>query len=97
MPITHWLDPQTFSTSHSIMKVLVTGATGTIGRAVLDKCLKHSGITSIIALVRRELSSDFIPSDNPNRDKFKAIIVKDFGDWSHDILDHHKDAEAMIW
>jgi FlaA1/EpsC-like NDP-sugar epimerase len=79
------------------MKVLITGATGNIGRAVLDQCLKHPDITSIIALVRRELSIDFIPFDNSNREKFKAVIVKNFGELSYDTLDSHKDAEAMIW
>jgi uncharacterized protein YbjT (DUF2867 family) len=79
------------------MKVLITGATGAIGGAVLKQCLKHPGITSIVALVRRELPADFIPSDDANRDKFTAVVIKDFATWSPDVLAQIKDADAMIW
>jgi uncharacterized protein YbjT (DUF2867 family) len=79
------------------MKVLITGATGRIGGAVLQQCLKHPQITSLVALVRRELPNDFISSDNANRQKFEAIVVKDFADWPAETLDHIKDADAMIW
>lgn len=64
---------------------------------MLQQCLKHPQITSVVALVRRELPKDFISSDNADRQKFEAIVVKDFADWAVEILDRIKDADAMIW
>jgi nucleoside-diphosphate-sugar epimerase len=79
------------------MKILITGATGTIGHAVLNQCLKHPQIVSIVALVRRELPSDFISSDDPNKGKFSSLIVNDFENWSDENLELIKDANAVVW
>jgi len=74
------------------MKVLVTGATGTIGRHALLHALLRPEITSIVALSRRDL-----PADISNNPKLKVIILKDFNDWPQDILEEINDADAMIW
>jgi thioester reductase-like protein len=74
------------------MKVLLTGATGTIGGGALSACLTHPQITKVIAFVRRTLPDDI--SSNP---KLETIIIEDFSTWSDDLLDQHMDAAAMIW
>jgi len=74
------------------MKVLVTGATGTIGQHVLLHVLLRPEITSVVAISRRDL-----PTDISNNPKLKVIILKDFNDWPQDILEEIKDADAMIW
>jgi uncharacterized protein YbjT (DUF2867 family) len=79
------------------MKLLITGVTGNIGREVLNQCLKQPQIVSVVAVVRRELPSDFISNEDPNRGKFKTVIVKDFGIWPQETLEGIKDADAMIW
>lgn len=80
------------SRSYITMKVLLTGATGTIGGGALSACLAHPQITKVIAFVRRALPDDI--SSNP---KLETIIIEDFSTWSDDLLDQHIDAAAMIW
>lgn len=80
------------SRSYITMKVLLTGATGTIGGGALSACLAHPQITKVIAFVRRALPDDI--SSNP---KLETIIIEDFSTWSDDLLDQHMDAAAMIW
>ncbi|KAJ5381125.1 uncharacterized protein N7496_003553 [Penicillium cataractarum] len=74
------------------MKVLLTGATGTIGGGALRACLAHPQITTVVAFVRRALPEDL--SSNP---KLETVIVKDFSIWPDELLDRHMDAAAMIW
>jgi nucleoside-diphosphate-sugar epimerase len=74
------------------MKVLVTGGTGTIGKHALLHALLRPEITSVVAISRRDL-----PTNTSNNSKLKVIILKDFNDWSQDILEEIKDADAMIW
>lgn len=75
------------------MKVLIVGASGAIGGGVLDQCLAHPEITTIVAFVRRELP----PTVSANS-KLRCIIKKDFARWEDDELRPHVgDAAAMIW
>ncbi|KAH8892088.1 hypothetical protein GQ53DRAFT_863780 [Thozetella sp. PMI_491] len=74
------------------MKVLIVGATGTIGSEALDQCLLQPHITSVVSFTRRTLSSDRLA--NP---KLKCIIIENFHDWSESLLEAHVDAAAMIW
>lgn len=74
------------------MKILLTGATGTIGGGALRACLAHPQITKIVAFVRRALPEEI--SSNP---KLETVLVEDFSNWSDDLLDRCMDASAMIW
>ncbi|CEJ62161.1 hypothetical protein PMG11_10669 [Penicillium brasilianum] len=74
------------------MKVLLTGATGTIGGGALRACLIHPQITTVVAFVRRPLPQDL--SSNP---KLETVIVEDFSTWTDELLDQHMNAAAMIW
>lgn len=74
------------------MKVLLTGGTGTIGGGALRACLAHPQITKVVAFARRAL-----PEDVSSDPKLETVIVKDFSNWSDDLLDRHMDAAAMIW
>lgn len=74
------------------MKILFVGATGSIGSEVLEQCLAHPEITSIIAFSRRELPAAVI--SNP---KLQVIIKNDFSSWEKGELEPHADAVAMAW
>ncbi|MCJ1392868.1 hypothetical protein MMC18_005740 [Xylographa bjoerkii] len=74
------------------MKVILTGCTGLIGSNVLDACLTHPTITSIVALSRHQLPAT--ASSNP---KLKVIIMADFGTYPTTVLDAVADADACIW
>jgi len=56
------------------MKVIVTGATGMVGKGVLLECLDHKDISEVLSISRR--STDI---DHP---KLKELIHKDFSDFS---------------
>lgn len=74
------------------MKVLITGATGTIGSGALTQCLAHPQITTVIAFTRRPL-----PASISAHPKLRTVLVADFSTWKPDLLDQHMDAAAMIW
>lgn len=56
------------------MKVLITGATGMVGKGVLLECLDHPDIEQVITIGRSEL--DITDS------QLKSLIHKDFKDYS---------------
>lgn len=71
------------------MKVLLTGATGTIGGAIFRHLDKHPSISSIVALTRR-------PFDPPSS-KCTNIVINDFNNWESDVLASVADSDAMVW
>ncbi|CAH0017402.1 unnamed protein product [Clonostachys rhizophaga] len=75
-----------------MVKVLLTGATGSIGGAVLEQCLAHPDISTVVAFARRKLPDKF--TSDP---KLHVEIMKDFSIWSEELLGPHRDAAAMIW
>ncbi|KAH7305875.1 hypothetical protein B0I35DRAFT_109645 [Stachybotrys elegans] len=75
-----------------MVKILLVGGTGQIGRYVLDQCLAHPDIHDIVVFVRREL-----PSELRQNSKIHTVLMTDFLNWSDEILSPHKDAVAMIW
>ena len=74
------------------MKILITGASGMIGGEVLSQSLAHPEVTSVIAFVRQKLATKI--SEHP---KLQTVIIKDFANWTEDVLRPHADAAAMIW
>ncbi|PGH27640.1 hypothetical protein AJ80_00653 [Polytolypa hystricis UAMH7299] len=74
------------------MKVVLTGSTGFIGREVLRQCLESPGITSIIALSRKEL-----PTSVASNPKLKAVVVDDFLSYPDSLLEELRDTDACIW
>jgi hypothetical protein len=73
------------------MKLLITGATGTIGSAILRHCLQNPSITSIIALSRRALPPDI------SSPKLSTIIVSDFANYDAALLSQIISADGAVW
>ena len=73
------------------MKVVLSGSTGYIGGEVLNQCLNHPSITSVLVLTRRDLPD---LAENP---KAKVIVVKDFTSYDEPTLSELKTADAAIW
>lgn len=71
------------------MKVILTGSTGTVGSAVLQRCIDHPEITSIVALTRRPL--------DVTSPKLNNILHEDFLTYDEDVIDQMKGAQACIW
>ncbi|KAJ5650304.1 uncharacterized protein N7484_004027 [Penicillium longicatenatum] len=70
------------------MKVILTGSTGFVGREILNQCLAHPAITSVVALSRREL---------PQHDKLKVAVIEDFLSYPESVRKDITGAEACIW
>lgn len=70
------------------MKVILTGATGFVGREVLAQCLQNTRITTILALSRTEL---------PPSPKLTTIRTDDFLTYPPPLRDAIQDADACIW
>ncbi|OBT68724.1 hypothetical protein VE03_02099 [Pseudogymnoascus sp. 23342-1-I1] len=74
------------------MKVLIAGASGSIGSEILKHLLQRSEVTKIIALTRKPLPD--LPS------KVENILVPDFGDLEQlgdEKWEKIRDADAMVW
>ncbi len=56
------------------MNVLITGASGMVGKGVLLECLDHPEIEKVITIGRSDLDI--------THEKLKNIVHKDFGDYS---------------
>lgn len=56
------------------LKVIITGATGMVGKGVLLECLDHPEVSEVLALGRTSLDMD--------HPKLKELIHKDFLDYS---------------
>jgi nucleoside-diphosphate-sugar epimerase len=71
------------------MKVILTGATGTIGSGVLKQCLANPEVQSVIALTRRPL--------DVKDTKIENIIHRDFLNYDSETREKLKGADACIW
>jgi uncharacterized protein YbjT (DUF2867 family) len=74
------------------MKIILTGSTGGIGTEVLQQCLQHPSITSIVALSRRTL-----PASVTSNPKLTVIMMEDFLSYSDIVLRQLDGAQACIW
>ena len=67
------------------MKVIITGATGMVGKGILLECLDHADISKVLSISRRPLGIE--------HPKLIEIIHKDFSEF-HSIADQLKDYDA---
>ncbi|WKT53710.1 hypothetical protein QSH57_004294 [Fusarium oxysporum f. sp. vasinfectum] len=74
------------------MKVIVTGATGLVGSALVRECITNPAITSAFVLTRKSLSPEI-----ENHPKIKVIIHHDFRSYPPEILEQLDGAEGCLW
>ncbi|KAL9636849.1 MAG: hypothetical protein Q9164_002566 [Protoblastenia rupestris] len=74
------------------MKVIVTGATGLVGSAIVRYCIAHPKITSIVVISRRSL-----PISVAQNDKVTVILHDDFLFYPEELLAELDDAVACLW
>ncbi|SPQ23959.1 023d9a39-8c5c-4d84-8c8b-1309eb1baa0f [Thermothielavioides terrestris] len=71
------------------MHLIVTGATGLVGSAVLDAMIRNKGVTKISVLTRRPVKFQ--------DDRINVIIHKDFASYDRDLLKKLDGAQACVW
>ncbi|KAF9692350.1 hypothetical protein EKO04_009775 [Ascochyta lentis] len=73
------------------MHLILTGATGLVGAAVLDSMLAQETISRISILSRRPVKMA------EGHKKAKVIIHNDFKTYDKSLLDQLKDAQGCVW
>ena len=74
------------------MKVIVTGATGLVGREIVQQCLADPRITKVVILTRRAVSMDI--ESHPKAD---VVMRQDFSRYSDDLLSRLEGSSACLW
>jgi hypothetical protein len=92
LKVTSFLVPSIhFKSKDTAMHLILTGATGLVGAAVLDNMLAQQSISRISILSRRPVAMV------EGHDKAKVIIHNDFGVYSEALLDELRDAKGCVW
>ncbi|OCK76443.1 nucleoside-diphosphate-sugar epimerase [Lepidopterella palustris CBS 459.81] len=74
------------------MHLILTGATGLVGSAVLQNMLTRAEVSRITILSRRP-----VPMAEEYKDKAKVIIHKDFEVYDGALMDELRDAHGCVW
>lgn len=75
------------------MHLILTGATGLVGSAVLDGMLNNSAISKISILSRRPVQM----AEDRKDPRVHVITHKDFESYQPELLDQLKDADGCVW
>ena len=75
------------------MHLILTGATGLVGGAVLEAMLKRPDISRISVLSRRPVQM----ADDAKDRRVKVIIHKDFGAYDGTVLEQLRGATGCVW
>jgi len=79
------------------MKLIVTGATGLVGTEVIRQALSMPSVTSVIALARREVKASEDLAPDADKSKLKSVILDDFENYTPEVKEQIKGADACIW
>lgn len=74
------------------MKVVIFGATGLAGSAILNACLVHNSITKIYIISRRALGDE-----RDSNSKVEVILHTDFSQYPSELLAKLKGTELCFW
>ncbi|KAI1188392.1 NAD(P)-binding protein [Nemania serpens] len=79
------------------MKLIVTGATGFVGREIVRQSLSHPKISSVIALARRPVAAPETPLAGADLSKLKSVVIQDYEVYPDEIKKEFSGAGACIW
>ncbi|OAA66699.1 NAD(P)-binding domain protein [Niveomyces insectorum RCEF 264] len=74
------------------MKVIVTGATGLVGRSLVEECIANPRITHALVLTRRPIAQDAAAHS-----KITEILHDDFGAYPPELMAKLEGAEGCLW
>jgi uncharacterized protein YbjT (DUF2867 family) len=74
------------------MKLVIAGATGFVGKALLKQALGCSDITSIVTLGRQP-----IVLEDADKAKVTNFVLDDFEHYPASLIEQIADADACIW
>ncbi|KAI5928076.1 NAD(P)-binding protein [Camillea tinctor] len=81
------------------MKLIVSGATGFVGREVIRQSLSRREITSVVALARSPVSAPSAVELGPGADpsKLKSVVIPDYDEYPEEVVREFAGASACIW
>lgn len=79
------------------MKLIITGATGFVGKEVIRQSLSRKEITSVIAVARKPVPvPDGLP-DGADASKLHSVTISDYMEYSEEVKKEFAGADACIW
>lgn len=75
------------------MHLILTGATGLCGSAVLDAMIKMKDVTKISIISRRPVKM----AEDAKDPRINVILHKDFEKYDSELLGQIKDANGCVW
>ncbi|KAI0205741.1 NAD(P)-binding protein [Astrocystis sublimbata] len=79
------------------LKLIVTGATGFVGREIIRQCLSHPDITEVIALARSSVAAPGKLPEGADPSKLKSIVIEDYTVYPPEVKKEFAGAAACIW
>ncbi len=79
------------------MKLIITGATGYVGKEVVRQSLGRPEITSVVAVARKPVP---VPDNLPagaDASKLRSVVVADYTEYPDDVRKEFAGADACIW
>ncbi|KAJ1326129.1 NAD(P)H-binding protein [Microdochium nivale] len=80
------------------MKLIVSGATGFVGREVIRQSLANPRIDAVVAVARKPVSftdAELLPGSDAS--KLVNATIADYGEYPPDVTAKFADADACIW
>lgn len=74
------------------MRLIITGATGLVGRALVRRCIANDKISHALVLTRKPLAEDV--TKHP---KVTVITHDDFSSYPSELLKQLAGAEGCLW
>lgn len=79
------------------MKLIVTGATGFVGREIIRQSLSHPKIASVVALARKPVAAPEKPLAGSDSSKLRSVMIQDYEVYPDEIKKELSGAGACIW
>ncbi|KAI0479398.1 putative nucleoside-diphosphate-sugar epimerase [Xylariaceae sp. FL0804] len=81
------------------MKLIVTGATGFVGREVVRQSLAREEITSVVAVARAPVAAPAAELLEPGADpsKLRSVVLRDYCEYTEQARSEFAGASACIW
>lgn len=79
------------------MKLIITGATGFVGKELLRQSLGRKEITSVVAVARNPVPvPDNLP-DGADASKLHSVTLSDYAEYPDAVKKEFAGADACIW
>ncbi|KAI1269381.1 NAD(P)-binding protein [Xylariaceae sp. FL1019] len=79
------------------MKLIVTGASGYVGREVIRQSLSRREITSVVAVARSPVTAPEKLDADADASKLKSVVIEDYEHYSDEVKKEFADANACVW